>query len=448
MRKKTNIQKMSGQTRLPAYSLPPVRQINAALLIITLILVCFGLVMLFSASMSDGYSREGSALFYVLKQSGVTMLGLVAALLIALVIPVAAFDYFWLSVVAYLVTTGLLVYVKLFGKVLNGARRWLNLGGFSFQPSEVAKITLVFCFAGYYSWLRRRRRSGRLKFRSNTAQFLADGWFDILLPGGAILVWLALIFWQPHVSCVVIMGFVTIVLFLTAGIPLRSWFSALVQLLIVGTAALLVFSVIAATEPKDGLQDALDKNINSNFAHVASRMENFINPEAASDDDLYQVNQSLIAIGSGGLNGVGLGEGRQKYNYLPEAHNDYVFAIIGEELGFGGTIAVIVLFMLFMLVGIGVTRRAANTFCALLAGGYTMLISIQAFLNIGVATHTLPPTGISLPFFSYGGTSNLFFLVGIGLLLAVSRSGQRPRTLAGTGPSVQAPARAGRVRSS
>ncbi len=448
MKKEKPRQNISSQHRLSAYSLPPVRQINAALLIITLILVCFGLVMLFSASMSDGYSREGSALFYVLKQSSITLIGLVLALLIALIIPVAAFDYFWLALALYAVTTGLLIYVKLFGKVLNGARRWLNLAGFSFQPSELAKIALVFCFAGYFSWLRRQRRAGKLQFRSNAGQFFADGWFDILLPGAAILLWLVLIFFQPHVSCVVIMLFVTLVLYLTAGIPLRSWFSALVQLLIIGTAALLIFSLLAATKPKEGLQEAVNQGINSNFAHVASRMENFLNPEAASADDLYQVNQSLIAIGSGGLHGVGLGEGRQKYNYLPEAHNDYVFAIIGEELGFGGTLSVVLLFVFFMLTGVGITRRAANNFCALLAGGYTMLISIQAFLNIGVATHTLPPTGISLPFFSYGGTSNLFFLLGIGLLLAVSRSGQRPQALKGTGPALQPAARPGKVRSS
>ncbi|MDW7659005.1 MAG: FtsW/RodA/SpoVE family cell cycle protein [Bacillota bacterium] len=405
-------------------ALPPARQVHAGLLVITLILVCFGLVMLFSASMTDGYSREGNALFYVLKQAGITTMGLIMALFVALIIPVGLFDHFWMSLLLYGATTGLLVYVKFFGLVVNGARRWVDLG-IRFQPSELAKIAMVFCFAGYVSMLRRRRKAGKLQFRSPVRKFFADGWLDILLPGFALLIWIGLIAWQPHISCAVIMGFVAVVLFLTAGIRLRSWLSALTQLLVLGVVVAVAATMLMSFLPQGEFQELIEETIGGNFAHVSERLDNFINPENATSDDLYQVNQSLIAIGSGGVNGIGLGEGRQKYNYLPEAHNDYVFAIIGEELGFGGTVAVILLFLLFMLIGIGITSHAANAFSALLAGGYTMLISVQAFLNIGVATHTLPPTGISLPFFSYGGTSNMFFLLAIGFILAVSRNSQR-----------------------
>jgi cell division protein FtsW len=169
----------------------------------------------------------------------------------------------------------------------------------------------------------------------------------------------------------------------------------------------------------------LQDSLKSNFRHVTERIDTFLHPESASSDDTYQIDQSIIAIGSGGLTGLGLGAGRQKYNYLPEAHNDFVFAIIGEELGFVGTTAVLLLFVLFMLIGVSITARASDSFAAILAGGYTMLISIQAFLNIAVATRTIPATGISLPFFSYGGSSNFFFLIAIGLILSVSRTGQR-----------------------
>ncbi len=135
------------------------------------------------------------------------------------------------------------------------------------------------------------------------------------------------------------------------------------------------------------------------------------------------------------LTGVGLGNGRQKYNYLPEAHNDYIFAIIGEELGFIGTVSVIMLFLLFHLIGTRIAWRAINPHAAILAAGYTVLITTQALLNIGVATRSLPATGISLPFFSYGGTSNLFFMLAIGFILGVSRTGQmltgRQRNLMG-----------------
>jgi cell division protein FtsW len=359
-------------------------------------------------------------MYYVIKQAGITALGLVAALAIALLVPVGFFDRFWMTLLLYGGTTALLVYVKLFGVVMNGARRWVNLG-IRFQPSELAKVAMVFCFAGYCSWLRRRRKDGRGKARSPVRQFILDGWLDILLPGIAMLIWIGLIAWQPHISCAVILIFLAGVLYLTAGIRLQSWFSALAQLLVLVLIVVILLSVIIPLLPVQEIRLTLEKN----FQHVRERLENFLYPDQASSDDTYQATQSLIAIGSGGLSGIGLGEGRQKYNYLPEAHNDYVFAIIGEELGFLGTLSVLILFVCFMAIGVGVTRNAASPFCALLAGGYTMLISIQAFLNIAVATRTIPSTGISLPFFSYGGTSNLFFMLAIGLLLAVSRSGQR-----------------------
>jgi len=406
-------------------ALPPVRHVHAGLLVITLIMVCFGLVMLFSASMTDAYSSEGNALFYVLKQGSITTMGLILALFIALILPVGLFDHFWMTAALYVLTSALLAYVRFFGVVINGARRWVVIGGIQFQPSELAKIALVFCFAGYCSMVRRRRKAGKLRFKTPLRQFLADGWIDILLPGVLLAVWILVIAFQPHLSFAVIMAFILVVLFLTAGIRVRSWLSAFTQLLVLVLVVVLLGSLVLGVMPAGELKNSLNETVEENFAHVAKRLETFTNPEEASSDDRHQIRQSLIAIGSGGLTGVGLGKGRQKYNYLPEAHNDFVFAIIGEELGFLGASSIVILFLLFMLIGISITRNAANTFCALLAGGYTMLISIQAFLNIGVATETLPTTGISLPFFSYGGTSNLFFLVAIGFILAVSRTGQR-----------------------
>ncbi len=411
----------------------PPRRLHSGLLVVTLIMICFGLVMLFSASMSDGYaSYAGDSMYYVIKQSGITAIGLVIALIVAILVPVGLFDHFWMSLALYGVTTLLLVYVKFFGILMNGARRWVYIG-MRFQPSELAKLALVFCFAGYCSLLKRQRRAGKLRFRTPLRQFIMDGWLDILIPGFAILVWIALIVWQPHVSCAIIMCFITAVLFLTAGIRIRSWISGITQALILVLILVLLAAVILPLLPQGDIQETIQKN----FAHVGDRINTFLNPDEAEEDDTYQITQSLIAIGSGGLNGVGLGEGRQKYNYLPEAHNDFVFAIIGEELGFVGTTLVLLLFVVFMLIGVSITRNAANTFAALLAGGYTMLISIQAFLNIAVATRMIPSTGISLPFFSYGGTSNMFFLMAIGFILAVSRSGQRAARAAVPGPAAE-----------
>lgn len=398
----------------------PSRYINSSLLIITLIMVCFGLVMLFSASMSDSYSQAGNSMYYVLRQAGITAVGLVFALVLALVMPVRFFDKGIFVLLLYALTTGLLVYVKVNGVIINGARRWVQLG-IMFQPSELAKIAIVFCFAGYISLIRRMRRRGRLKFRSSLLQFVLDGWLDILLPGAAMLIWIGLVAWQPHISGAAILGFVGFVVLLAAGIPLRTWLSAASQLLVFLVIAVLLISMLLPALTTSSLENMLAEN----FEHVSRRLDTFLNPESASEDSVYQINQSIIAIGSGGLNGLGLGEGRQKYNYLPEAHNDFVFAIIGEELGFIGCLSVILLFILFMLIGISIAFKAANVFSATLAAGFTMLISIQALLNIGVATQTLPSTGISLPFFSYGGTSNFFFLMAIGFILCVSRTGSK-----------------------
>lgn len=411
---------------------PPLR-IHGGLLVVTFIMVCFGLVMLFSASMSDSFNaNSGNSMYYIIKQGSITLIGLILALIMAVLIPVSFFDRPIITIATYLLTTGLLVYVKFFGSIVNGAKRWILIGPLSIQPSEFAKLAAVICLAGYFSRLRARRQRGEIRYRSPLRRFLGDGWRDILVPGLMMVVWLGLIIWQPHVSGFVILSVVILASFLAAGLPLRSWFSGILQLtLILLLVGALAFGVFAATLKDQTIQEALE----SNFSHAFKRIETFRNPEEASSDDSYQVNQSLIAIGSGGLTGVGLGNGRQKYNYLPEAHNDYIFAIIGEELGFIGTVSVIMLFLLFHLIGTRIAWRAINPHAAILAAGYTVLITTQALLNIGVATRSLPATGISLPFFSYGGTSNLFFMLAIGFILGVSRTGQmltgRQRNLMG-----------------
>ncbi len=413
----------------PASLLPvmrPRQQIHGGLFIVTLIMICFGLVMLFSASMSDGYaSYDGDTMHYVIRQSVITVIGLVLALFIAVVIPVRFFKQIWMALLLYGLTSGLLVYVKFKGFVMNGARRWVNIGPTDFQPSELAKIAVVFCLAGYYSWLVRRRKAGHFQFRSAVRRFLADGWLDLLLPLFLVAPWLVLILMQPHVSGFLIISFLILVCMTVANLPWRSWLSGLLQgLVLLVIIAMLVLALVPVLYPDVTIQSI----IQTNFEHAQSRIDSFLHPDMVDPDETYQIRQSMIAIGSGGLSGLGLGSGRQKYNYLPEAHNDYVFAIIGEELGFGGTSIVLLLFVLFVTMGAGIALKAGSVHATILASGYTMLIGIQSLLNIGVATRTLPATGISLPFFSYGGTSNLFFLLAIGFILAVSRSGQRQLT--------------------
>ncbi len=412
----------SGRPSRSAANVAPPLQIHGGLLIITLVMVCFGLVMLFSASMSDSFSaKDGDSMFYILKQGSITLIGLVLALILAVIVPVSFFDKPIFTIATYLLTSGLLVYVKFFGSIVNGAKRWIIIGPLSIQPSEFAKLAAVLFLAGYFSRLRARRLRGEIKYRSGLHRFIGDGWRDILKPGLFMLVWLGLILWQPHVSGFAILSVVILAAFLAAGLPLRSWISGLLLILILLIiAAVLLFGIFSVVLKEQSVMDVIAQN----FSHAKQRMDTFTNSEEATSDESYQVVQSVIAIGSGGLTGVGLGEGRQKYNYLPEAHNDYIYAIIGEELGFAGTVSIILLFLLFLLIGLRIAWRASGPFSAILAGAYTILITTQAFLNIAVATNSVPATGISLPFFSYGGTSNLFFLLGIGFILAVSRSGQ------------------------
>lgn len=387
-------------------------------------MVSFGLVMLFSASMSIGYaSTGGNSMYYVLRQSGITAMGLVAALFLALFVRVHFFDRMFFTLIAYLVVSGLLVYVRLFGIVIQNARRWVRIG-ILFQPSELAKIAIVFCFAGYTSWVRRMRRKGHFRRKTMLGQFLADGWVDVLLPGLMMLVWIVLVLIQPHLSGGLILGFVGLTVMLVAGLPLRSWMSAMTQVLLFLLVVVLLVSLLLPLLPVDELRADLEEN----FRHVGRRLDIFFNPETVDASDSYQIDQSILAIGSGGLTGLGLGEGRQKYNYLPEAHNDFVFAIISEELGFIGSLTVILLFMLFMLIGISITLQTRFSLRCDSGRGLYDADHGQALLNIGVATRSIPPTGISLPFFSYGGTSNLFFLISIGLILAVSRTGLRGRS--------------------
>lgn len=432
--KNREVRRVAGSVRLRE-SL----RMNGLLLIIVLIMIAFGLVMLFSASMSDGYaSYEGNSMYYVLRQASFTAFGLVMALLIAIGFRVDFFNKIAFVILLYGLTTVLLLYVAVAGDNINNARRWIRIGSITIQPSELAKVASVFCLAGYFSWNRRRIRSGKVKQRSKIMAWFIEGWRDILIPGASMLVWLILIVRQPHLSGFIILSFIILTVFLASGLPLRSWISGILQAIaIIVIIALLIGAFLPIyLNSTDQSMDDLVESMTANFAHVGRRISMFMAPEDADPDDTYQINQAIIAIGSGGLAGVGLGKGRQKYNYLPEAHNDYVFAIIGEELGFLGTLSVLLLFVLFTITGIMISLKAKDNYSAMLAAGYTGLLSIQAFLNMGVATRLLPATGISLPFFSYGGTSNLFFLVAVGFLLAVSRSGQLPRkkTSAGSLP--------------
>ncbi|MBR5426509.1 MAG: putative lipid II flippase FtsW [Clostridiales bacterium] len=401
-------------------------RVNLGIVIIVLIMMAFGMVMLFSASMPKAYTSQGNSLYYVIHQGAFLLLGFVAALVITF-LPLKVFDKWPVTLLVYLSAVGMALLTLTMGKVVNGARRWIFIGGLSIQPSEYIKVAIVFSIAGYRSFVQRVRKKGGLK-AARISQKNLDALVDITIPAILIMFCLLIVVLQPHMSCFLILSAISVICFLCCGIPLSSW--------IRGCAFLLGIMILVGGIFYLSMPGAQKKKLEKNFAHVATRLNIFrsMNTEeeeekTADEDDTYQIEQSIIAIGSGGMTGVGFGNSRQKYMYLPEAHNDYVYSIICEELGFVGGLTVMLLFWAFALVGFLVSWQASSLFTRVLTTGYTSLLTLQAFLNIGVATGAIPPTGITLPFFSYGGTANFFFMIAVGMILSVSRSGRKRKTV-------------------
>ncbi len=347
-------------------------------LALTLILLLIGLVMMFSASYARAYETEGNSTYYFARQAFFAVGG-VAAMLFLSTVP-----YQWwrrIAIHLYTVTLILLLAVLLFGSSAGGARRWINIG-IRFQPSELAKFSVIVMFASLISIYREKMAS---------VKYGIYHFIGILLP---IFLLLAL---QPHLSAIIIIGAVGAIMMLIGGSKPKYF-------IIAAIAAVVLFVIYLQIKPY-----AMDR-------WIAWR-----NPFDYADDEGFQTVQSLYAIGSGGLMGLGLGRSRQKYLYLPEEHNDYIFAIVCEELGFIGAMVILVLFAMLIVRGYWIAMHAKDRFGAMLAAGITTLLALQVVLNIAVVTNFIPATGISLPFFSYGGTALLLQLGEMGIVLSVSR---------------------------
>ncbi len=282
----------------------------------------------------------------------------------------------------YGISIALLLSVLVVGESVNGARRWINIAGIQFQPSEVAKFTMIVLFAR----LTRSFGSDARKFRYGVLGFGA-ALMGILIP-------LAL---EKHLSAFMLMGMVAVVMMFVAGTHPK-W-------LLAGAGAAAAFVLIYITF----------------MGYAGDRVTAWLHPEQDPSDTGYQILQSLYAIGSGGLFGFGFGKSRQKYLYLPFQYNDYIFAIICEELGLVGALLIIAIFATMILRGYWIALRASDRFSTVLAAGLVTLIAVQTILNLGVVTNLLPSTGIALPFFSYGGTALAVNLGEMGVVLSISR---------------------------
>ena len=350
-------------------------------LLLVLLLLTVGLTMLYSASYAQSEYDTGYAIStkYLQKQGACALIGL-AAMFFFSRIPVR----FWyrLAWPLYGVSIVLLLSVLVIGQEVNGAKRWINLAGIQFQPSEVAKFTMILLFAR----LTRRYGQDAKRFRYGVLGF-GMALMGILLP-------LAL---EKHLSAILLMGMVAVVMMFVAGTSPK-W-------LLIGAAAAVVFVLVYIQF----------------MGYAGDRVSAWLHPEQDPGDTGYQILQSLYAIGSGGLFGLGFGKSRQKYLYLPFQYNDYIFAICCEELGLVGALAIVALFAVTILRGYWIALHARDRFSTVLASGLVTLIAVQTILNLCVVTNLLPSTGISLPFFSYGGTALAVNLGEMGIVLQISR---------------------------
>lgn len=406
----------------------PSWQSNIPLVLFLFAIVVYGLIVLYSVSAPAGYinSKLTSSAFFVFSQLKFTLVGLALCVVVNF-IPIDFFKNRLIMAGAYLVSAGLIIVTALFGAEKQGARRWLTVGGTDFQTSEVFKICLVIVLAIYRVMIMNFQKKGKLKASDPKNQYLKDAFFEFILPVGMIVFVDAIILVQPHLSCFLIVGVVTFVCFLVSGIRLRSWIIGM------GFYILVLLAVVAIVFAVPSLRTKAQDKIEKNFAHVFKRVDIYTQDEDQEmtdqeKDESLQVDRAKDAIGSGGWMGTGLGNSRYKYSYVSEAHNDYIFSIYVEETGMVGGTLLILTFLLFLFMGFRIAYRAKDVFCRIIAIGYTFLIALEAMWNIGVELTVLPATGITLPFFSYGGTAQILLLSGYAMILCVARSGVVPKT--------------------
>lgn len=370
---------MERQTRVKMH------RMDYGILLTVTLLCAFGLVMVFSASYYYAQNYAGAdydGYFYLKKQAVYMLIGYPIMLLLSF------FDYRRLEkykVIGFLVSVVLLVAVLIFGEELNGGKRWLKIAGQSIQPSEIAKFGMMLYMCAFMS----KKHAVMRDFKR--------GMLPMLLAIGVIC---GLIMLQPNMSMAVIVGMMGYALLFAGGADIK-------QMLLLGVVLVALFVLFAVIEP-----------------YRFARLTSFRDPWNDGDGGLgsgYQLIQSLYALGSGGLFGLGLNNSRQKLLYMTYGESDFIFAILGEELGFVGAVAVMCAYGFIIFRGLRTALRCRDRFGSLLATGITVVFALQVFVNIGVVTGSMPTTGQALPFISAGGSSLLIFLAAMGVLLNISR---------------------------
>lgn len=358
-------------------------KIDTKFFLLVVILLVIGLIALFSASYINAINRHGSAYYYIGRQLKFALLGIVLMFLASRINYRVYKDFSFLAMTVAFV---LLILVLIFHGD-GDFKRWLVIGGHNlFQPSELAKIALVM----YCAWSMDRRQKA-----------ICTDWKMMFLYMIVVGVICGLIALEKHVSATILVGLLGIIMTYLGGIDKR-WYPLVIACIVGGAVLMVVFR-------------------NKMPEYAAVRIIAWLDKSYDPGDARWQTNNSLYAIGSGGLFGVGLGNSRQKHMYVSEPQNDFIFSIFCEEMGLVGALIVIVLFVLLIKRAFDIAMRTKDMFASLLVMGIAVQVGLQAALNIAVVTDLIPNTGISLPFFSYGGTSLCFLLIEMGMVLSVSR---------------------------
>jgi cell division protein FtsW len=363
-----------------------VRNTRINLFTTTFILVCIGVVMIYSASSIYAWERYKDSFFFLKRHIIFLLIGALLALLVMgadyrsfrkWAKPFLALSFFLL----------VLVLIPGIGREVSGARRWFRFKFISFQPSELANMAVIIYMAD---------------FISRKSEYIKTFWRGFLPPIAILGAATILVLAQPDLGTTLALGIVVLTMLFVAGIRL----TYLLSLVAAGLPLLyfLIFSV----------------------PYRRMRIMSFLNPWLDPKGSGFQIIQSQIALGSGGISGLGLGHSKQKLFYLPAAHTDFIFSIIGEELGLLGTVGVIILLIIFIHQGVKVIRQAPDKFGYFLSLGLVVMISLKAAINIGVSCGVLPTKGLPLPFISYGGSSFVFDLVSVGILMNIARTGEYP----------------------
>lgn len=365
-------------------------KMDLTFLFLLLIIVTIGLIMLFSASYVFADTYYGNSYYFITKQAGFAVFGIVLMLIVSKI------DYHFIRKFAipfYIVMVIFLGVMLILPPMVPGTsvKRWFSVGPINFQPSELAKFAVILLLSHLISANQKMMKTFR---------------FGFLFLGLTVGLVCVLVVLEPHLSATVLIFLIGAVMMIVGGLQLRY---------IIGGLAVAVTGVIVV--------------MSGVIKYAQDRITYWLDPWSAPVGEGYQTIQSLLAVGSGGWTGKGLGQSTQKHLWVPEPHNDFIFSIVCEELGVIGAMIIIILFCLLMWRGFSIAIKAPDKFGSLLALGLTFQVGLQMILNVLVVTNTIPNTGISLPFFSYGGTSLVILLVEMGIILSISRGCSNKKTI-------------------